>query len=62
MLGLQLGADFDFVVVVDLPVDVGDLLGRHVVRRDYLTKQAHGDLPLDVAEADMVLGANADLK
>ena len=62
MFCLQLRADLDVVGVVDLLVDVGDLLGGHVVRGDYLTEETHADLPLDVAEAHVVLGPDANLQ
>ena len=62
MFCLQLRADLDVVGVVDLLVDVGDLLGGHVVRGDDLTEETHADLPLDVAEAHVVLGPDANLE
>ena len=62
MFCLQLRADLDVVGVVDLLVDVGDLLGGHVVRGDDLTEETHADLPLDVAEAHVVLGPDANLQ
>ena len=62
MFSLQLWTDLDIVGVVDLAVDVGDLFGRHVVRRDRLAEEADADLALDVAEAHVVLGTDANLK
>ena len=56
MFRLQLWTNFN------LSVDVRDLLCRHVMRRYDLREEANTDLPLDVAEADVVLGSDANLK
>jgi len=62
MLGFQFRANFNLISIVDLPVEVGDLLCRHVVRRNDLAEEADANLALDVAEADVVFGSNTDLK
>ena len=62
MFRLQLWTNFNLVAVVNFSVDGRDLLCRHVMRRYDLREEANTDLPLDVAEADVVLGSDANLK
>lgn len=62
MFRLQLWTNFNLVAVVNFSVDVRDLLCRHVMRRYDLREEANTDLSLDVAEADVVLGSDANLK
>ena len=62
MFSLHYRTDLDLFGVVDLVVDVGDLFGSHVVGWDGLTEEADTDLALDVAEANVILGTNTNLK